>query len=94
MDWKKKLQDAKEMLEEGLLDQKEFDQLKAKILSEVSTQPNKVPLPQQIGAYQIFSLIGEGGMGSVYKARHRNKIIAEKQGGDNFSTKKNLPMNC
>lgn len=36
--------------------------------ADASTQSHHIPLPESIGHYRIESLIGEGGMGSVYKA--------------------------
>ena len=39
-------------------------------------------IPAKVGAYQIFSLIGRGGMGTVYRGRHRSSAMAIRQGGD------------
>jgi serine/threonine protein kinase len=38
--------------------------------------------PKQIGSYEIVGFIGVGGMGTVYRARHRINSMREKQGGD------------
>ena len=40
------------------------------------------PIPTKVGAYLIFSLIGRGGMGTVYRGRHRSEAMAKRQGGD------------
>ena len=39
-------------------------------------------IPNKVGVYQILSLIGKGGMGTVYRGRHRSQPMAERQGGD------------
>lgn len=39
-------------------------------------------LPTNVGAYRVLSLVDEGGMGQVMRARHRSEVIAERQGGD------------
>ena len=38
--------------------------------------------PSHVGAYRVLSLLGHGGMGSVYLARHQSEPVAERQGGD------------
>lgn len=40
----------------------------------------KAPIPQQIGAYEILAKIAEGGMGAVYKGKHRltGELVAIK----------------
>ena len=38
--------------------------------------------PKQIGAYTLISPIGKGGMGHVFRARHANPTMAERQGGE------------
>ena len=43
---------------------------------------NVRPFPSAIGAYRVLAQIGAGGMGVVYRARHRSEVVAERQGGD------------
>ena len=39
-------------------------------------------MPAEIGSYRILGLIGEGGMGAVYRGQHRSEPIARRQGGE------------
>ena len=38
--------------------------------------------PTEVGAYRILGIMGEGAMGTVFRARHRSESMATRQGGD------------
>ena len=47
------------------------------------SRPGSSPsIPNEVGAYQILSMIGKGGMGTVYRGRHRSESMVKRQGGD------------
>ena len=63
----------------------EFDDQKARLLAAArrDQSPTGPPaFPSALGAYKVFALIGEGGMGTLCRGRHMNDAIAERQGGD------------
>jgi len=79
------------LLEQGLITRDEYEDEKRALRVDRNTASlppvqNQVSSPNintdSIGAYQIKGTIGEGGMGIVYRARHRTEAVAIQQGGD------------
>ena len=68
-DWTQKLRDAKIMLEEGLIDEVEFQEIKNQAMkwmtdSGAEQHPSlSHEHPKVLGSYQIIEPLGEGGMG-------------------------------
>jgi serine/threonine protein kinase len=68
------------LLDRGLITRVEFDQHKQQLMSGSTTgAPGR---PSSMGSYRVLGDIGQGGMGRVYRGRHRIDRFAERQGGD------------
>ena len=80
------IKDLAALLEEGLITREQFEEQRDQLLAEsrvlFSGRASDPTLLTAVGSYQIFGLIGEGGMGAVYRGRHRSATIAERQGGE------------
>jgi serine/threonine protein kinase len=80
-----RLRELAELLDSGHINRAEFERAKRTVLSEEG-EPSADELSawttQQVGPYQLKSLLGEGGMGRVFRARHTSQEVAQRQGGD------------
>ena len=80
------LQQLAALRKEGVLSEEEFEEQKRIILDGARTPASQSPrdptMLTEVGAYRLLGLIGEGGMGAVYRGRHRSETMAERQGGD------------
>lgn len=109
-DWKIMLAEAKALFDDRLIDQQEYNRLKAEALSQRQIQSTSRPAPVNpmgemgtmvgtsamldqlsdalgrslegtlIGSHQVIALLGEGGMGSVYRGRHTMEAFAKAEG--------------
>jgi serine/threonine protein kinase len=92
-----RLRSLADLFDKGLLTRAEFEEQKRRIHSEppasgtppaagvtpaVSGPGSAVAPPEAIGAYRVFAVVGAGGMGAVFRGRHRSEAMALRQGGD------------
>ena len=73
------------LLQNGVLTPEEFAVQKAKLLNgPTPAMPQQMSSQFFVGAvfrdYQLYEAIGQGGMGTVFKVRHRNQEIYQAQG--------------
>jgi hypothetical protein len=68
----------------GLLSDDEFEEHRRAVLARTlhGTPVEPPRATTSFGAYQLFEWVGEGGMGTVYRGRHRVAAMAARQGGD------------
>lgn len=65
-----------ELRDKGILSPTEFEQQKEILLARSGVGATS------LGAYDIFELVGEGGMGKVFRGRHRTTAMSTRLGGD------------
>jgi serine/threonine protein kinase/uncharacterized membrane protein YhaH (DUF805 family) len=89
LDLYQQLERLSQLRDNGVLSSEEFDQQKSMLLARAQSTssfgtfpPVSGAVPTTIGAYDLIELVGEGGMGVVYRGRHRVHAIAARQGGD------------
>jgi serine/threonine-protein kinase len=73
------LEKLADMRDRGLLSPEEFASLKARL---VAGGASGLVVGGFFGSYKILGQVGDGGMGAVYRARHRHEGVAQQQGGD------------
>ena len=84
-----RLRELVQLLESGHISREEFEQAKQKALAEeqpILDSTHDSSLPTKVGPYRLLGLIGEGGMGRVFRAQHDDSTIREQQGGEVLSS--------
>ncbi len=80
------LQQLADLLKEGLITREQFEEQRDQVLADDRARravgQSTPEMLTEVGAYHLLGVIGEGGMGVVYRGRHRSVTLAERQGGD------------
>jgi serine/threonine protein kinase len=75
-----KLERLAALLDRELITRDQFEKQRDALLAEPA--PSAGARPTSVGSYRVTGEIGQGGMGVVYRGRHRSETFAERQGGD------------
>ena len=81
-DMKANLAKLKELHNDGLISKEALMNSSRKCWHTPLAPPSTHTSGTRIGAYRIIDTIGQGGMGVVYRGRHRMSGVAKREGGD------------
>jgi serine/threonine protein kinase len=77
-----RLKELADLHEKGLITREQYDRERDMLLGSGAARAGLEHVPESVGAYNVLGVIGAGGMGTVYKARHRSGEVARRQGGE------------